>query len=272
MKFTYYTIIGKDLNLLKGHVENVRKYSGFDDLTCDKEFIVVVYKNSKIPETVTNDILSYCVDNDIRTHVYDEPTTSFLDNLYHCWNLGYELADDGYVFRGGSDQVFSKDSFVHLYNEAEKLREKGIKNILQANTIENGTRLREMRVVSRHFMEDFGSNFGDFNYPKFEEFVTKINENVTDNILDTTQSLATWGKPTSFTSSLGHIDRTDGCSWLMTKQDWLDYGPLPTMDLGHTGDVIIHDRVQKAGYSNYIVKDCVTYHFVRGESFKTTQH
>ena len=35
---------------------------------------------------------------------------------------------------------------------------------------------------------------------------------------------------------------------------------------GITGDVVIHDRMQTAGYENYIVRDCVTYHFVRGES------
>ena len=272
MKFTYYTIIGKDLDLLKGHVENVKNYSGFDKLPCDKEFIVVVYKNSKIPEDVTKSILSYCSDNDIRTYVYEEPTNNFLDNLYRCWNLGYELADDGYVFRGGSDQVFSKDSFIYLYEEAEKLRKEGVKNILQANTIENGERLREMRVVSRHFMEDFGSSFNDFNYSKFEEFINRINNGVSNTILNIDESLKVWGKPTSFGSSLGHINRTDGCSWLMTKQDWLDYGPLPTIENGHTGDVIIHDRVQRAGYKNYIVRECVTYHFVRGESYKTTQH
>ena len=26
MKFTYYTIIGRDLELLKGHIDNVKKY------------------------------------------------------------------------------------------------------------------------------------------------------------------------------------------------------------------------------------------------------
>ena len=33
-----------------------------------------------------------------------------------------------------------------------------------------------------------------------------------------------------------------------------------------TGDVVIHDRMQTAGYENYLVRDCITYHFVRGES------
>ena len=84
MKFTYYTIIGKDVNLRKGHVENVREYAGFDKLTCEKEFLVIVYKNANIPQSTTDSILDYCANNDIRTHVYDEPTTVFLNNLYAC--------------------------------------------------------------------------------------------------------------------------------------------------------------------------------------------
>ena len=103
------------------------------------------------------------------------------------------------------------------------------------------------------------------------DFIENINENVDLEILDIGRSVKTWGHPTSFQSSLGHINRTDGCSWLMTRQDWVEYGPLPPIENGITGDVIIHDRLQKVNYFNYIVRDCVTYHFVRGESHKLTQ-
>lgn len=268
MKFTYYTIIGKDINLLKGHIKNVKEYAGFDKLFCDKELLVVVYKNPRIPEDVTQNILNYCGLNNIRTYVYNETNNNFLNNLYHCWNLGYELSTDGYIFRGGSDQVFSKDSFVHLHKQSEKLRNKSVKFILQANTIENASRLKEMNCHSRHFTENFGNNFEDFNYQLFESFIEKLNSNISLEILDIQQSLSLWKKPTGFQSSLGYINRTDGCSWLMTKQDWIEYGPLPPLENGITGDVIIHDRLQKAGYQNYIVRDCVTYHFVKGESYK----
>jgi len=60
--------------------------------------------------------------------------------------------------------------------------------------------------------------------------------------------------------------RTDGCSWLQEKRLWQKYGPMPTLTRGVTGDVIIHDRYQRAGVPNYLVGDCITYHFVRGES------
>jgi GT2 family glycosyltransferase len=61
------------------------------------------------------------------------------------------------------------------------------------------------------------------------------------------------------------VDRVDGCSWLMTKEDFNRFGPLPASENNITGDVVIHDRLQRAGYKSYIVRDCVTYHFVRAE-------
>jgi len=266
MKFTYYTIIGKDLELLKGHVENVKEYAGFDKLTCDKEFLIIVYKNKNIPTNVTDVLLEYCANNGIRTVLYDEPTDSFLDNLYRSWNLGYEHATDGYVFRAGSDQVFSKDSFPKLYEAALKLRVGfgDTKIILQANTIENKTRIISTGAGSRHFCEDFGFTFQSFDYAAFENFIASINKGVPE-IVDIATALGHWGHPTPLPTSLGMVNRVDGCSWLMTKEDFNKYGPLPPLENNVTGDVIIHDRFQKAGYQSYIVRDCITYHFVRWE-------
>jgi hypothetical protein len=271
MKFTYYTIIGRNIDLLKGHIDNVKNYAGFNEMNCNKEILIIIYKNNKIHENTTNEIINYCKKEELKYYVYEEKTNNFLINLYNCWNLGYEKSDDGYIFRGGSDQVFSKNSFIEIYEQAEILRKKGVKNILQANTIENSVRLNEMNVKSRHFMRDFGDSFNNFKYKEFEKFIDEINVNIQNNLLDINESLKHWNHPTAFNSSLGFINRTDGCSWLMTKQDWIDYGPLPVIENGHTGDVIIHDKLQIAGYLNYIVKNCVTYHFVRGESNKITQ-
>jgi len=267
MKFTYYTIIGKDLNLLKGHAENIKKYAGFDALKCEKEFLIIVYKNEKIPEATTNSILEYCQKNNLKTYVHEEKTNDFLKNLYDCWNLGYEKSNSGYVFRGGSDQVFSKNSFPDLYDVAEKIRKNlpEKKVILQANTIECESRLKLIGAQSRHFSKEFGHTFESFDYKKFEEFVETINKPVKEKILSIEMALKYWGKPTEFQCKFGFLDRTDGCSWLMTKQDWLDHGPLPASENGLTGDVVIHDRFMERGYENYIVRDCVTYHFVQGE-------
>lgn len=265
--FTYYTIIGKDLNLLKGHVKNVKEYAGFDKIPGKKEFLIIVYRNRNISPSTTKAILDFCKSQNIRTHIYDEPNNVFIKNLYACWNLGYELSQDGYVLRGGSDQVFSRNSFLSLYNESEKLRGKGITNVvLQANTIENKKRLKEIGAKSRHFSEEFGDNFENFDYKKFESFEKKINKGIKKQLIDINDALRYWKKPTSELTSLGRINRVDGCSWLMTKKDWQKYGPLPVVENGITGDVIIHDRLQQAGYTEYIVKDCITYHFVRGES------
>lgn len=268
MKFTYYTIIGKDLELFSKHVENVKDYAGFDRLPCEKDFLAIIYKNSKIPNEITNKILNFCQDNNIKTFIYEEPTNIFIENLYACWNLGYEKSDEGYVFRAGSDQVFSKDSFIALYEEAEKLRlqQPEKKFVLQANTIENTTRLQEINAVSRHFSFALGNNFKEFNYSSFEKIINRMNRDIEKNILTINDCLKHWEKPTKLMTSLGNIDRVDGCSWLMTKEEWKKYGPLPVILNGITGDVIIHDIMQKNGYEQYIVKDCVTYHFVRGES------
>jgi hypothetical protein len=261
-KFTYYTIIGKDTNLFLGHIKNIKEYAGFDKLPCDKEFIVIIYMNSKIPKEITKNLINICINNDIRFVLYDEFHSTFIENLYHCWNLGYEHSDDGYVFRGGSDQFFSKDSFLAMYNSLEKIENK--RCILQANTIENIKRSPE----SRHLLMDFGDTFDNFKLNDFEEYCKKINNGIEEDLINIEQSLKYWNRPKKIYCSLGNIDRVDGCSWLMTKQEWQKYGPLKTIENGITGDVLIHDVMQRDGYEELIVKDCITYHFVRGESLE----
>lgn len=261
MKFTYYTIIGRDYNMIDKHLENVTEYAGFNRLTCDKELIVIQYTNYKIAKQTQEDIKKLCVEKYGATvHEYPEPDNIFLTNLYACWNKGYEVASDGLVFRGGSDQVFSKDSFIALYNAYMSSPNKEI--ILQANTIEN----QDRAGASRHIVKQFGDTFEDFKYQEFEDYCNKLQSDTPNELIDIDEALKVWGHPTNFMSSLGRIDRVDGCSWLMTKEDFNKYGPMPPIERNITGDVIIHDRLQDAGYESYIVRDCITYHFVRGES------
>jgi hypothetical protein len=265
MRFTYYTIIGKDPKMLQGHLNNVKSYAGFDRLECEKELIVIVYRNKKIPKEVTENIVDICNKENVTVVYYDEPHDRFLENLYNSWNLGYEASKDGFVFRGGSDQVFNKDGFISLHNVAMEEKSKNNKIVLQAQTIEDKTVCNQQKYVSRHFMEDFGSTFDTFNYVKFEEFCNRINRGVDKKVLTIDECLSLWGKPTILKTQLGKINRVDGCSWLMTKEEWLKYGPLPAIERNITGDVVIHDRMQRDGYIEYLVKDCITYHFVRGE-------
>ena len=247
--------------MLRGHIDNVKNHAGFDKIECEKELLVIIYKNRNIPDSTTKEILDYCDSEGISTFLYQEKTDNFLTNLYDCWNLGYEKSNSGRVFRGGSDQVFSRDSFVKL----EKLSRNLDNTILQANTIECLPRLRKIGAKSRHIEQDFGSSYDDFNLEKFQNFVDSMNQDCDKELLSIEESLYTWGKPTGFNSTLGPINRCDGCSWLMTKEQWKEFGPMPEMENGITGDVVIHDRMQKAGYKSLITRDCVTYHFVQGE-------
>jgi len=260
MNFTYYTIIGKDPQLLEGHLQNVTEYAGFNKLSCNKKLLVVIYTNPTIPPSITTQIVEVCAKYGAEIIAYPEPTNVFIHNLYACWNLGYEHALDGYVFRGGSDQVFSKDSFVSLYDIAINQGNNNI--VFQANTIENAAR----NLQSRHLVADLGTTFTDFNYPEFESLCKDLQKETISPLLSIEDSVSLWGKPTPFYSTLGQINRTDGCSWMMKKSDWETHGPLPVIENNVTGDVVIHDRLQCAGYKSYITRDCITYHFVRGES------
>jgi hypothetical protein len=267
MKFTYYTIIGKNPNLIKGHINNVKTHAGFDRLKCDKEFVVIVYTNSTIPERTTDDILEICSLNNVRAVIYNE-TGSWLENLYACWNLGYSVSDDGLVFRGGSDQAFNYDSFVKLYDVTIRKYSTSPKILLNSNTIENSIRANSQGNTSRHITMDFGSSFDDFNLDKFEDYCKTINNNVEEELLTVGDSIRYWGKPTPFRSRVGIHNRTEGCSWLMQKEDWIKFGPMPTIDQwGITGDCHLHDELEINGYKDYLVRDCITYHFFRGECY-----
>jgi len=266
VKITYYTIIGRDSLLLKDHLDNVKKYAGFDQLNVDSEVLVVIYWNDSIPQAVTNRIVSMCEYMNVRYVVHQEKTSNFLVNLYDCWNLGYQESQGEWVIRGGSDQVFDRDGFLYLYNVIEELESKYSKLVLQAQTIENRCMIEQIGAISRHFTEDFGNTFQEFKWDEFEKMCRFMNLGISQEYLTIDECLGYWGHPTSLDTTLGRINRTDGCSWAMKKKDWEKYGPLPVLEKGITGDVVIHDRLQRAGYVNFLVRDWVTYHFVRGES------
>lgn len=264
-RFTYYTIIGKDVELLLGHINNIKRHAGFDELPCEKEFIVIVYTNDSIPKEVTEAMVELCKKHNIITHIYEEPKHhSWLENLYACWNLGYEKAKDGFVFRAGSDQAFNKNSFTVLYDIARRIKQQNSKVFFNAQTIEHSIRAMTNNT-SRHLLGNFGDNYKNFDILAFEDFCKKINNGVDKDILTINECLKIWGKPTGFFSTIGHTNRTEGCSWLMTKQEWLDYGPMPVLEKGITGDCVMQDRLIINGYKDYLVRDCVTYHFFRGE-------
>src|SRR3990172_7305701 len=268
MKFTYYTIIGKDPDMLSGHISNIRAHAGFDRLRRDKEFIVIIYSNNKINKGTTSHLVDICKANGVRPVIYQEPTSNWLDNLYACWNLGYSESSEGWVFRSGSDQVHNYDALINLYNAAMSERERNPHIIINANTIEHSVRAMSHGNVSRHIIANFGDSFQVLKIQDFEEFVAKLNAGVNEKLLTVQDSIRYWGKPTQFSSTISKThNRTEGCSWLITKDDWRRFGPMPPTREGITGDCWLHDQLEKAGYKDYLARDCVTYHFFRGESY-----
>jgi len=264
MHFTYYTIIGKNLKLIKAHIKNIKQDAGFNNLACDKEILIIQYHNESTKD-VESDIADYLnAEPGVRVIHQHEDKDTFIENLYDGWNLGYKMAKDGLVFRGGSDQVFCIDAFPSLLS-ALAATKPGSKITLQANSVECASKLKEIGCSSRHFAYNFGTTFENFDYDAFENFVY-VSSRGCPELLTIEQALAHWGHPTVFMSSLGPINRCDGLSWLMTKADWEKYGPMKPLTNGISGDVTMHDDMQLDGYEMLIVRDCVTYHLVRGES------
>lgn len=251
--FDYYTIIGRDPKLFQGHVDNTLRNAGLERDLWD--FHVLVYTNDKIPQETTDEIIAICEANDIHYHLHPEdPSRPFIDRLYACWNRGYELGERPLVFRAGSDQTWSPRAFQALYDAWESLPFESA--ILQAQTVEHMVSY----PGSRHFCRDFGTNFDEYDEEAFFEFCEEISR---PGLFTIGECLQIWGKPGRM---INGPPRTDGCSWLQRRDHFKQFGPMPTIRAGVTGDVLIHDAYQRAGIPNFLVGDCITYHFVRGES------
>lgn len=254
--FDYNTIIGRDPKLWRWHVENVLRNAGLER-DC-WTFNVVIYYHKLLRETgVTDELISICDENDINYQLHEEdPNELFINRLYVCWNIVQEMGRRPYTLRGGSDQAWYKDSFSNMFNA---LNCSSSDVILQSQTIESLLAGR-----SRHFMKDFGSTVDTFDEDAFNKFCAEITR---DDLFDIQAALKEFGHPTSFSSSLGTPhNRTDSCSWLESKELFRKHGPMPAMERQWTGDVIIHDRYERAGIPNMLLGNCITYHLVKGES------
>ena len=249
--FDYYTIIGRDPKLFQGHVDNTLRNAGLARDMWD--FHTLVYTNDIISQETTDEIVAICEANDIRWYLHPEdPSLPFINRLYSCWNRGYELGKRPYVFRAGSDQTWSPNAFGNLWRTTEDLIFKPA--ILQAQTVEHMVSY----PGSRHFCRDFGTNFDNYDEEAFFDFCKEISRGGPHTI---EECLEIWGKPTGMKKG---PPRTDVCSWLMERKLFHQVGPMPTIVRGVTGDVIIHDRIQRMGVPNFLVGDCITYHFVQG--------
>ena len=268
MKLTHYFIVGRNINLLRGCLRNIKTYAGFDELSCSKEILVLIYTNPKIPKETTQELKDYCdTQEHVRWVAHEETGKDFIHNLYDFWHYGYVHARGELIFRAGSDQYFNRGAFPALMNAAEKYDVVKNRIILQSQTIENLSKLKELGFQSRHFCWDLGSAFETFDHEQFEKNIKEINKNVKEDIVDIDSALKYWGRPLPLSTSLGVINRPDGTSWLMSKKDYEMVGPMNINVIGeHTQDVLIHDRLYLSGFRSYIVRDCVNLHFVKGES------
>ncbi len=253
--FDYCTIIGKDARLWSWHVDNVLRNAGLPRDQWD--FNAIVFRNEKTSQKITDEIIAICEVNDITYHMLDETiNTPFLVRLYKAWNLCQTVGDRPFTLRSGSDQAWYKGSFKAVLDQYENCPTKPC--ILQAQTVESA-----VAEGTRHFKKDFGSWPQDFNEKAFNKFCETI---IQKKLFTIDEAMAEWGHPTTFSSSIATPhNRTDGCSWYQSKELFKKYGPMPAMEGRWTGDVIIHDRYERAGIQDYLVGDCITYHLFRGE-------
>ncbi len=257
--FDYTTIIGRDPALFKFHADNVLRNAGLSREHWD--FNVIIYHNESIPGSVTEEIVEFCKANDIQTHMlYEDPRKPFIMRLYDAWNLVQKVGERELTLRAGSDQTWYPGSFRNIWKAFEEYEAvNGPDVILQAQTVES-----LLAGQSRHFIRDFGISANTYSEKAFIEFCETI---VEDGLFDIEAALGRWGHPTSFSSSIkeGH-NRTDGCSWLQTKDLFKRFGPMPYIRGNWTGDVIIHDNYERSGIPNFLVGNAITYHMVKGES------
>lgn len=260
--FTFYTIIGRDPEMFEAHVRNVKEHAGFDRIQCDKQFIAVVYMNERIPAVATSTIMRLCFKYDIQPIYYMEPQGDpWLKNLYRCWNLGYEYAKPGHVFRSGSDQMWNRDGILAMQQAVERAP---ADSVLWSNTVESGRRAPH----TRHITAEYGNHPREFDAAAFDAFCASLNHGASE-FVTLEESISRWGRPLTFHSPYygqGH-NRLEGTSWLMTTDEFNQYGPMPEgLVNGFTGDVILADTLERSGKRHLIVRDSVTFHYVRGES------
>lgn len=259
-RLSYYTIIGRSPSLLSWHLDNLTRNAGLD--RSDYDLNIVIYRNKKIPKETTNAIIDICADHKTNMAFYDEPHDWFLGNLYTCWNIGYNMGSAPIVLRGGSDQAWSPNSFKNIVDAHERYTNQEL--VTQVQSVESPV----AGPGSRHWIKPFGCSPADFDEAAFNKFAEETGR---EGLYTIQEALSIWGHPTSFDSSLGKIDRVDGLSWTMSRKLFEKVGPMPPMERGFTGDVIIHDRIQLLGITEFLVGNAFSYHLVRGESAGHTQ-
>ena len=254
---TAYTIISRDVELLRWCVENARLRAGLEH-----EWVVIGWGPTAI--------LRECDALGVRCVPLQMPPPPgegahpeqrvawFICCLYRAWNAGYEHATTQWVARMGSDQFFNRDWLKNLLACAERHGERAV---YHTNTIESHVAKR-----SRHEIRDWGATPAEF-----EERGRRFFDAFADDLAYRFRSCPTvpgsecdlwYSHPTR-----GRQRRADGCTWLQTKALWEEFGPMNDRVVnGVAPDVAYMDRLYDAGVPGYLCQTASSYHLVRAES------
>ena len=254
-----YTIISRDLMLLRWAIENARARAGIGH-----EWLVVLWINPDEPEEPSRRIAEWCTGNEVRVVPFTAPlkadfpdrTSWFLSSLYRAWNLGYSESNTKWVARMGSDTFFSKGWLAKLMEAADA---KGERSVFHTWCVES-----PIAKHSRHDIQDWGSTWQTFDLARFENYASE-------------QAWRYQNQPVIpgdecnlryFHPARGAQTRPDSCTWLMTKALWQQYGPMKdhVNNEGVSGDVSFMDTLTDAGIKQYLVMNSILFHLVRGES------
>ena len=260
-----YTVIGRNVRLLDQWVQCVRSRADYDNL----EINLVLWDPAP-------DIVQYTIDNNIRTvtykaaeHTYNgAPCHRFVLDLYNCFNLGYEMSRAEYVFRSGSDQIFSKGfigkamELILPYEKRDATGHFEKTAFYHQYTMESwdGSKAAYGNPCSRHIMP---IGWWDYIYnPRWDKFDGFCEAISTDKLLTNVDY------PLAFRhATKGWVFHTVGASWIQRRDTWERLGPLWTHvgQGGLTGDVEYFDRGDANNIPSLLLHNSFTLHRCKGE-------
>ena len=268
-----YTIIGRNVRLLDQWIQCVKSRSGMKPF--EYEIDLVLWDPA-------DDILQYVNDNKIRYTIYDSskheyrghPDNRFVFDLYRAWNLGYSMSRASYVFRSGSDQLFSKNflsnSMDLILNYEYELTDEGFKprkedrtafyHLLTLESWE-GSKAAYGRPCSRHIMPiGIWNDLYSPDWGRFDKFCEAM---LVPTLLSNEEYALPLRHPTR-----GWILHTVGASWIQRKSTWDNIGPLweHVGINGLTGDLEYFDRGEVLGIPSFLIANAATLHRCKAEA------
>lgn len=256
-EITCYSIISRDVGLLRWCIENARMRAGINH-----KWLVIGWD-------ATTEVLQYCIDERIDYYAYEAKpenefnsrTDWFLYNLYNCWELGMNEADTELIVRMGSDQFFSENWLKNLYEAGRRDLFKGIYNVWTTEGL--------IAKNSRHIIKDFGDTWDQFRVNEFDIYANHwiynnpYMEHKTYPLVPAVDCGLSYNHPRR-----GFQMRPDGVSWLQSKEVWEKYGPFCKgySPEGTAPDVYYIDTLNDNGVMSYLVPNSMSHHLCRGES------